>query len=346
MKVDASHSTYKVTLLLSILDALDANRASAQSIPVNPQLAEAFDQLLIRHAAFEGPGRWYMPAKYLATRKGDMLDQFWDRERHRLLVHALYQPVLAEAEGRSWLRGVILEWLNLRADPNAVALAQLLRQDLGEEERSTEVDRLEEIWEWWSIQSNNISISQLQKKFPLVPNPKLLSAAHSLEQMGLIVAEGALIWSPQEGDLATGWAISKQLAEGDTSMKLLDTKSKRRQGQQAWRCRVLANFKTQCAVCPIGLPQILEAAHLLPVSRNPERGLALANGLSLCRNHHRAMDEGMLALDGNRILHHFRSSGAGLAESLRRRPITPRFDLAIDGLAFRLIQFHQISRAS
>ena len=89
-----------------------------------------------------------------------------------------------------------------------------------------------------------------------------------------------------------------------------------------------------------GVPQILEGAHLLPVKDFQERGLALDNGLCLCRNHHRAMDESMLAIDGRNILHHFtKETGHGLAQSLRSKAVIPQMGLAADALAYRLEQF-------
>jgi hypothetical protein len=153
----------------------------------------------------------------------------------------------------------------------------------------------------------------------------------------MVAAEGPQIWKSQSGDLATGLAITQQLVNGDTSMKLLDTKTKRRQGQQGWRNRVLANFGTECAVCPTGVPQLLEGAHLLPVAKFQERGLAVDNGLCLCRNHHRAMDEGLLALDGRTIHHRFHpKTGLGLTQSLRSKALIPQIGLAADALAYRL----------
>ena len=95
-----------------------------------------------------------------------------------------------------------------------------------------------------------------------------------------------------------------------------------------------------CAVCPIGVPQVLEAAHLLPVHDFQERGLALDNGLCLCRNHHRAMDESLLAIDGRNILHHFtEEAGKGLVQSLRSKAVIPQMGLAADALAYRLKRF-------
>ena len=338
MKV--SKPTYKVSLILVVLDAIDGARATADAIPVRQSLSEAFDLLLSRHHALDGPGRWRLPGQYLAVRSGSQPDQLWQRVDDRLEVEPAFQEVLADPQARTWLRGEILKWLKNRVDEPSKSLALLMERDLGENERQFEVDRLEDIWGWWRAQETAISAQQLQQHFPLLPYAELISAAHTLEQMGLIVADANLVWKHEIGSLTTGLALTQQLVEGDTSMKLLDTTAKRRQGQQAWRNRVLANFGGVCAVCPIGVPQILEGAHLLPVKDFQERGLALDNGLCLCRNHHRAMDESMLAIDGRNILHHFtKETGHGLAQSLRSKAVIPQMGLAADALAYRLEQF-------
>ncbi len=338
MKV--SKPTYKVSLILVILDAIDANRASAEAIPIRQSLSEAFDLLLSRHHALEGPGRWRLPGQYLAVRPGSMPDQIWQRMDDRLEVEPVFQEVLADPQARVWLRGEILQWLKTRADEPSKALTLCLESDLGENARHQEIDRLEDIWGWWDAQETPISAQQLQQSFPQLPYAELLSAACTLEQMGLIVAEADLVWKHGTGDLSTGWDLTQHLAQGDTSMKFLNTTAKHRQGQQAWRSRVLANFGGMCAVCPIGVPQILEGAHLLPVKGFEERGLAVDNGLCLCRNHHRAMDENMLAIDGRNILHHFpEETCQGLEQSLRSKAVIPQMGLAADALAYRLERF-------
>ncbi|MBC8327401.1 MAG: HNH endonuclease [Planctomycetes bacterium] len=335
-----SKPTYKVSLLLVILDAIDAGRATAEQIPAGQALGEAFDHLLIRHGSFEGPGRWFMPRQYLAAREGSRPDQLWTDDGRALTVKPILRPVLERAEGRLWLRGAILDWLQARGDEPSRSLAQVLRHDLGEDERLQEVERLEEIWAWLHTLDKPVTSEQLRRRFATFDPAQLDSAANSLAQLGLLVAEGPGIWSSQPGDLETGWALSEQLARGDTGMTLLDTKAKRRQGQRAWSHRVKANFKGWCAVCPIGHPRILEGAHLLPVSNHPERGLAKDNGVCLCRNHHRAMDHGLLAFDGGRVLHRFDGEQCeGLLVALRPRIRKPEAALAVDGLDYLLAQF-------
>ena len=58
---------------------------------------------------------------------------------------------------------------------------------------------------------------------------------------------------------------------------------------------VFERYGAECALCPVSVKQVLEAAHLCPVadggSDDPR------NGLVLCANHHKAMDEGLFGFD-------------------------------------------------
>jgi hypothetical protein len=70
---------------------------------------------------------------------------------------------------------------------------------------------------------------------------------------------------------------------------------KLRPAQQRFRRCVLARYGIHCAVCGIDIPELLEAAHLVPKSDwgidEPD------NGLPFCRTHHRAFDDGLITID-------------------------------------------------
>jgi putative restriction endonuclease len=69
----------------------------------------------------------------------------------------------------------------------------------------------------------------------------------------------------------------------------------RRLHQQAFRDRVLKAYREQCAVCRLRHTELLDAAHIIPDS-DPEGEPRVSNGLSLCKLHHAAFDQQLLAI--------------------------------------------------
>lgn len=58
--------------------------------------------------------------------------------------------------------------------------------------------------------------------------------------------------------------------------------------QRAFRERVLAAYREQCAICRLRHRQLLDATHIIPDSEEGEP--RVANGLALCKLHHAAFD--------------------------------------------------------
>jgi len=73
--------------------------------------------------------------------------------------------------------------------------------------------------------------------------------------------------------------------------------AKRRIGTTVFRSYVLKNFGYSCCVCRFDLERLLEAAHIVKWSLDPDNRLNPSNGLSLCRIHHGAFDMGFLTID-------------------------------------------------
>ena len=71
-----------------------------------------------------------------------------------------------------------------------------------------------------------------------------------------------------------------------------------RRHQRSFRALLLRNRELKCQFegCPISDLRLLEAAHIVPDSDGGES--SLDNGLLLCRNHHRALDIGLIEYDG------------------------------------------------
>ncbi|MGW5571194.1 HNH endonuclease [Nocardia thailandica] len=72
--------------------------------------------------------------------------------------------------------------------------------------------------------------------------------------------------------------------------------------QPQFRSRVLIAYENRCAICRLGRPQLLEAAHIIPDKQ--EQGTAdINNGLSLCRIHHTAFDRNLIGIAPDSTVH-------------------------------------------
>ncbi|MFE5477772.1 HNH endonuclease [Nocardia sp. NPDC056541] len=72
--------------------------------------------------------------------------------------------------------------------------------------------------------------------------------------------------------------------------------------QPQFRSRVLMAYGNRCAVCRLGRPQLLEAAHI--ISDGKEHGIAdIPNGLSLCKIHHAAYDRNLMGISDDYRVH-------------------------------------------
>lgn len=69
-----------------------------------------------------------------------------------------------------------------------------------------------------------------------------------------------------------------------------------RLNQGFFRRAVLSGYHFQCCVCKTKLVRLLEAAHIKPHNEDETYRLRPDNGLALCRNHHKAFDEGYWTL--------------------------------------------------
>lgn len=127
--------------------------------------------------------------------------------------------------------------------------------------------------------------------------------------------------------------------------------ARQRLHQPAFRTRVLAAYRTRCAVCRLHHGALLDAAHIVPDAESG--GPTVDNGLSLCKIHHSAYDQNMLGVspdyrvhiatdllaekDGPMLRHGLQEmDGAELTLPDRRRDAPNR-----DNLAWRFDRFRQ-----
>lgn len=83
-----------------------------------------------------------------------------------------------------------------------------------------------------------------------------------------------------------------------------EAKTKVRLGHQCFRNELMPLWDGKCALCNIGLPELLQASYAKPWkdSTNSER-LDPNNGILLCRNHDALYTNGLIAFDGQGKIH-------------------------------------------
>ncbi len=74
---------------------------------------------------------------------------------------------------------------------------------------------------------------------------------------------------------------------------------KTRTVQQFFRTAVISSYHFKCAICELGLQEMLTASHIIPWSKNEKFRTDPANGISLCALHDRAFDRGFIALNND-----------------------------------------------
>lgn len=72
--------------------------------------------------------------------------------------------------------------------------------------------------------------------------------------------------------------------------------------QRGFRERVLAAYRSQCALCRLRHRELLDAAHIIPDTA-PEGEPAITNGIALCKLHHAAFDSFILGVSPDYVVH-------------------------------------------
>lgn len=96
-------------------------------------------------------------------------------------------------------------------------------------------------------------------------------------------------------------AISQQMASrvaddgADARRRYITATVKVRLHQRLFRERVLAAYRSQCALCRLKHTSLLDAAHITPDS-DADGEPVVKNGVSLCKIHHAAFDQNILGI--------------------------------------------------
>jgi putative restriction endonuclease len=104
---------------------------------------------------------------------------------------------------------------------------------------------------------------------------------------------------------------------------------KSRLHQRAFRQRVLLAYGLKCALTGLPIPELLEAAHIIPDSKGGEA--SVSNGIALSTIHHAAYEGDLLGIDPDGKIH--------LSERIKRTRDGPMFDHGLRQLDGRMIRF-------
>lgn len=125
------------------------------------------------------------------------------------------------------------------------------------------------------------------------------------QQDRAIVEEFSANWEQLafESEAARQRLVSADIHPDETTVEIPDRETEREQlvrvrtVQSFFRNSVLASYEFHCAMCGIGVIELLTASHIIPWKLNVPRRADPTNGLSLCTLHDRAFDRGYLAID-------------------------------------------------
>lgn len=82
---------------------------------------------------------------------------------------------------------------------------------------------------------------------------------------------------------------------GADTRRYMETLNRLRLHQPMFRARVLNAYESQCALCRLRHPALLDAAHIIPDGQ-PQGDPVVPNGLAMCKIHHTAYDRNILGV--------------------------------------------------
>ncbi len=80
-----------------------------------------------------------------------------------------------------------------------------------------------------------------------------------------------------------------------------------RPGQARFQFGVFKRYGRRCALCGLDVPELIEAAHIVPWGKSGSDDAR--NGLPLCRNHHAALESALVRIDPETTELSFRAGG-------------------------------------
>lgn len=101
--------------------------------------------------------------------------------------------------------------------------------------------------------------------------------------------------------------------------------------QTFFRDAVMASYDRRCAICDVSLPELLNASHIIPWSKDVARRADPTNGLALCVFHDRSFDRGLVSFDDSYRMLLSKKAGVETDSALQREGL-----LNLVGKALRL----------
>lgn len=141
----------------------------------------------------------------------------------------------------------------------------------------------------------------MTERLPLVYFHRMVKGRYLATWPVFIVGDdpNRLVFSVAVDDVSTTeWSSHQALAaqeNPDLRREYITTQARRRLHQRAFRERVLAAYRHQCALCRLKHSELLDAAHIIP-DADPGGEPVVSNGLALCRLHHSAYDGFFIAV--------------------------------------------------
>ncbi|MCX5787379.1 MAG: HNH endonuclease [Elusimicrobia bacterium] len=90
-------------------------------------------------------------------------------------------------------------------------------------------------------------------------------------------------------------ALGGELAGTEARRQYITTMVRQRLHQRDFRYKVIAAYRSQCAICRLRHEELLDAAHILP-DGHPHGSPIVPNGLALCKLHHAAFDQNIVGI--------------------------------------------------
>ena len=154
---------------------------------------------------------------------------------------------------------------------------------------------------------DNVGLREcMRRKLPLV-------YLHGLVKGRYLVAWPVYIVGDDPRSLSFAVAVDDELLQGVRSdgsdvgegteirRKYVTSTVRRRLHQRAFRERVLAAYRQQCALCRLKHEALLEAAHIVP-DAEPGGEPIVRNGVSLCKLHHAAFDRNIMGIRPDHVV--------------------------------------------
>lgn len=110
-----------------------------------------------------------------------------------------------------------------------------------------------------------------------------------------------VIWADKYHPIPDKW---ENFSESNQEISIRDKEIITRYHREfSFRKLIISKYKQNsppcCVICRCEIEELLEAAHIKPVSEGGKD--VIENGILLCRNHHKMLDEGMIKIHGDSL---------------------------------------------